>query len=788
MGAPAAWVLFLLGLLAAAGASSATAGAAATATGTSTLTAGSPCPQLPACARVDNATGDAAPCFTRDFEAARACARSIAPRADWHRSTIAALLTGLDNYGFRQLARHSGPPYNVAVDVAAALNATLAQTYAAEIDFHEDVQTALIELHDAHTSYYRKPACLALAAAVSPFIFDIALVDTAPALSGNGKGASLPATSVVRVTLAPSVFFDQYTATFPELAAAMRSALGRTVALIDGLETVTALSAWGDRAVGHANDAGARFNDALRSFLYRPLSTQLWPSNSGIELTLDDAAAGATLTVPWLISYAIGFGDSSACVAPLAVTSEARVNQVSEPVSQKLQNDDIFASTHASFASAPSAFTLSSQSSRRVIVPPGATSGISCFVQTTASSAAEGSSAANERRTLVLVVSSFAYTDFLTSAALCLSAVGPRDTIVIDVQSNGGGIVTAAYALLAMIFPQFAASAASPSPVAAHYLYDHPHGAAVAAISARDQKCVLCGLDPTTLQRPPSGAWLFDPPVAWVQGGVRGMHSKPFLMDTRAVLALIATLSYPPPTVTDRARVTILTDGLCGSACCQFASLARESKAATFVGVGGLWGEPIDVASFCGGYVNNLGQLAAQTRLVNATSVVSVPQFETSASWQWNQAVMYSRAQPSLPMQFVPAPADVRMPFWSFPHASVSANSSNARHSELWDAVIADALVRWSPAPEAPSTPADNAVASGYRTATIALGVALGLASSAAASLACVLVARRKAPESALLSGRRESDSGGDSMAAPLAERPSDSSHYVAMRTESVRA
>ncbi len=42
--------------------------------------------------------------------------------------------------------RQSGPPYNVAVDVVAALNATLAKVYEAEIDFHEDVQTALTEV------------------------------------------------------------------------------------------------------------------------------------------------------------------------------------------------------------------------------------------------------------------------------------------------------------------------------------------------------------------------------------------------------------------------------------------------------------------------------------------------------------------------------------------------------------------------------------------------------------------------------------------------------------------
>ncbi len=75
------------------------------------------------------------------------------------------------------------------------------------------------------------------------------------------------------------------------------------------------LSAWSDRTVGHANDASARFNDAVRSFLYRPLSTQLWPSNKQVVLTLDSAAKGTELAVPWLIEYQRGFGNATMCLA-----------------------------------------------------------------------------------------------------------------------------------------------------------------------------------------------------------------------------------------------------------------------------------------------------------------------------------------------------------------------------------------------------------------------------------------------------------------------------------------
>ncbi len=169
----------------------------------------------------------------------------------------------------------------------------------------------------------------------------------------------------------------------------------------------------------------------------------------------------------------------------------------------------------------------------------------------------------------------------------------------------------------------------SVTPLVFHAYYTSMYCRRHLISDTRNEQCVDCGLDPTTLQMPPNGTWLFDPPVAWVQGGVRDFHSKPFLFDSREALAYVASIAdtYPPPSVTDRARVTILTDGLCGSTCCQFATMAREANAATFVGVGGLWGEPIDVASYCGGYVSTPEFLLDDAINVNMTSV-PVPQFE----------------------------------------------------------------------------------------------------------------------------------------------------------------
>jgi hypothetical protein len=59
-------------------------------------------------------------------------------------------------------------------------------------------------------------------------------------------------------------------------------------------------------------------------------------------------------------------------------------------------------------------------------------------------------------------------------------------------QSNGGGVVDNAYALLPMLFPHFAPAVASPAYNATHYLYDEPRGEVAAAIAAGNTQVRAC--------------------------------------------------------------------------------------------------------------------------------------------------------------------------------------------------------------------------------------------------------------------------------------------------------
>ena len=80
--------------------------------------------------------------------------------------------------------------------------------------------------------------------------------------------------------------------------------------------------------------------------------------------------------------------------------------------------------------------------------------------------------------------------------------------------------------------------------------------------------------------------------------------------------------------------------------------------------------------------------------------------------------VWYSRLQPTRPIQLTFQNADFRVPFWDFPHPSVSTNSTTVAVSRLYDAVIA----QFASAPGAP--PASHVT--NYKTALIATVSALG--------------------------------------------------------------
>ena len=88
--------------------------------------------------------------------------------------------------------------------------------------------------------------------------------------------------------------------------------INKEVVLLDGVEFTTAVAAWGNTHETRSNNAGIRFNSAIRSYLYRSaISLNILPLND-LVLTFAD---GSIATVPWLVSYTIGLADVNKCAA-----------------------------------------------------------------------------------------------------------------------------------------------------------------------------------------------------------------------------------------------------------------------------------------------------------------------------------------------------------------------------------------------------------------------------------------------------------------------------------------
>ena len=205
------------------------------------------------CSTVDSGSS----CYT-DFATAKGCLEGI--EGEWKDQTLEVISQSLENFGFGSLYHNTGPPYNLQVPVLETL-ATIQETaYDTDFAFQEALQAVLTSLLDAHTRY-KKPVCYS-GAFVLPLAFDISISDTATA---SGAVEQEPSAGLLK-----STFYDEYVKLFPNVDLA--PLLSQPVSLVDGLEWTTAVHNWGTNHETRSNNPGARFNAAIRSFLYRSIT------------------------------------------------------------------------------------------------------------------------------------------------------------------------------------------------------------------------------------------------------------------------------------------------------------------------------------------------------------------------------------------------------------------------------------------------------------------------------------------------------------------------------------
>jgi hypothetical protein len=290
-----------------------------------------------------------------------------------------------------------------------------------DVDFQEHVQSIFQKTIDAHTRY-NKPACYNTIF-VTPFAFDFRVTLNTTVKSEDTEPKAF---------LINNEYTQYYPGVYPRVP--LKAFLGKQVVLLNGVEITTAIAAWGDTHETRSNNPGARFNAAMRSYLYRSaISLNVIPLEA-LTITLID---GTNYSIPWMAAYTKGFGDLSLCAAQhVNGTSSVQSQQISPSRGRQMITEEPILLD-------PKILTDPSRPDRRVIIPSNSSSHLSCFVQAVQPS--QPSTIAKIQNVLVMKVASFsppgeyldAWSLFLNDAKTCLSQ--NYQMIVVDVMQNGGG-------------------------------------------------------------------------------------------------------------------------------------------------------------------------------------------------------------------------------------------------------------------------------------------------------------------------------------------------------------
>jgi len=604
------------------------------------------------------------------YDEASECMQSVPSNTTWIDSTLSALKLGLENFAFVDKMKDSGPPYNIRTNFLEELHKIGNKTYQRDLDFQEAVQSLFIRMHDAHTQYI-KPMCYH-ASFVLPFSLRSQL------LVGQQ-----------RIFVEAATFMETYEQFFDMK---LERFAGREIVAINGLEVMTFISDYAEDMETISNDLSAAFNSALRTAIYRVQLIFPRPLQPYVSFTFGERnktqGKVETIELPWLVFGDDNLGKVAACSVKQSAHLQAQAPDYLWPsklhfkYGTKCQTwpDQEFCQFARSVASpAGHAGTISQRADVTPILPDGRPSTISCFTQRGTQGVA-----------LLMKIRTFEPTSdtsqdplklFIDDALKCLQT--PFDFVVLDVMQNGGGIVALAFRLLQILVPKY-----WHEPTSALYAYDIKHSPFMDAFISKTQSRSpypdgIPILDPATLKPFNSSAW-YQEPVEYIRGGVLGNYSKRFFMDFSDLFQYRS--NERPYKFPKKTELMVLTDGTCGSTCATFAINLNENDLATTVGVGGISQYTMAVSSFAGGSVSNLGVFAYLGNMTGMT----VPQFLTSASWQWTWFELYSKIYTNDAVQFVMQNPTLRLPWWDFP-SPLKPNSLIAKQlSELYNLAIAE--------------------------------------------------------------------------------------------------
>ena len=237
--------------------------------------------------------------------------------------------------------------------------------------------------------------------------------------------------------------------------------------------------------------------------------------------------------------------------------------------------------------------------------------------------------------------------------------------LIADVAYNGGGIICLSDLILAMLVPDWRTLNGPHLESTPFGIYDYKQSKTALAIRSAPQLNNLFTaytnyLDVKT-EKPVTQA--FYNPIPRTRAGTTSNYTQQALFPAQCK-------GYPSATFQAVnyffKSITVVTDGTCGSACALFASQLQSNNKAKVVSYGGILNRkiPLSTASFAGGNVLEYGTVAMYSFFYGGGVPGLPPMMTSTAAARFNFNEYYEDNELNTPREFLKRPADHHLDFY----------------------------------------------------------------------------------------------------------------------------
>lgn len=613
-------------------------------------------------------------------------------------------------YSFGDLARNSGPPFHLRVDLKQGLLDIKEKisTFTTDYEFQKALINLFNRLYDAHT-LYRMPKSYSKCVFVRPFSVESSLDES------NGRQI---------FTLRQGVLGDLGDEVWNKLLLFdPKEYIGAEVASILRSNPVSYFEWIADNFVGYYKDQSVRFNAALRK-RWVQVPVNLFPMDEGLDTTTQFMLKdGRDFRVPNLVMCKQGFNSTEEFIRDnrrqnfmTTLSTLDEVETFSERISKGFmdphQDFDLFKNFQMEPPTRMSDEKLHAQRTVRAIdletgsvtnthVNPSAAS-IKLISKDLSNETFYMTYTDEHNRTTPV----YKLTTFLPQSVkhsldvlntmLAESKERNDETVIVDMAYNGGGIVCLAD-LVAAMFVEKWANLSSSNPNAPLGLYDFRKSDITDEFTT-DFITWQSFTNPSKYMNPNtrkvySDMSFYNPGINRTRGGAISSYTEQSLFPA-------SCMDYPgfdhpsfKPVRHFFKNVIFLTDGACGSACSLILSHLQSINAATVVSFGGVKGKSanMDTSSFAGG---NVLEWVTVTNVMHQTGNPKYPKrFPTSASARFNYHEYYLNASAVYPREFIKLPANYHLDTWSSLYISdPTVDEGKAQLSSLYGSTLKTVL------------------------------------------------------------------------------------------------